>query len=407
MSAIEKEFHLAQDFIQNGPKDEEPSNENKLKFYALFKQATQGPNTSTKRPAAYDLINRAKFDAYKKLGNMSKEDAMKAYIKTLDQSTPNWRDYMNKKQGSNNKVEPKVVETLPVVNSNSNNNNTGNKTAVVNSSSVFRSDLLKGKVALVTGGGSGICKSITEELMRHGANTIIVSRTLEKLEKASKELMEKVNNGTVCAYFTADVRDYNALTKAVEQGLERFGRIDILVNGSAGNFLCPASKLSTNAFKTVIDIDTVGTFNASKIVYDKWMKANGGSIINLSMTLHNQATIMQVHAGCAKAAIDTMTKHLAVEWGLDNVRVNAIQIGPIEGTEGFDRLLPKKEIERMKTLIPLQRFGTAVDIANSVLFLVSDAASYVNGAILTVDGASQFTTGNMFGYPQALKTSKL
>ncbi|EFC47484.1 predicted protein, partial [Naegleria gruberi] len=273
---------------------------------------------------------------------------------------------------------------------------------------IFKKDLLRGKVIIVTGGGSGICYGITQYLQLYGAHTAIISRTFDKLEKASKEIMKIANNNTICLPVSADVRDYKALSNAFDKVLERFGRIDVLINGSAGNFLCPASHLTPGGFKTVMEIDTFGTFNASKLAYDKYMKLNGGgNIINLSMTLHNTATIMQVHAGCAKSAIDTMTKHLAVEWGLDQVRVNSIQIGPIEGTEGFSRLLPQDELKRYKEMIPLQRFGLPIDIARMVLFLISDAASYVTGAIIPVEGASQFTTSNIHGYPNALKMSKL
>jgi len=296
-----------------------------------------------KRPGAFDLINRAKYDAWKKLGAITKEEAMKGYIANLEESSPKWRDFFNKSS---------TVEANPT---------SGKKKSTVDplspSAEVFKSDILKGRVCVVTGGGSGICKGITEYLMKHGANTVIISRTMEKLEKASRELMEAAGNGTICFPVSADVRDYKGLSAAFDRALERFGRIDVLVNGSAGNFLCPASQLSANGFKTVMEIDTYGTFHASKIAYEKYMREHGGNIINLSMTLHNTATIMQVHAGCAKSAIDTMTKHLAVEWGLDGVRVNSIQIGPIEGTEGFHRLLPKEELAIYKKKIPLQRFG--------------------------------------------------
>ncbi|KAG2387009.1 hypothetical protein C9374_002044 [Naegleria lovaniensis] len=365
---LETEFKQAQQFVQSGPAESEPSNEQKLLFYAYFKQATEGPNTG-KRPGAFDLIKRAKYDAWKKLGEMTKDEAMKGYIANLEKSSPNGR----------NSLQTKVVQP----------------------------DLLRGKVAVVTGGGSGICKVITEYLAYHGANTVIISRTLSKLEQAAKEINQLANNGTECFPVNADVRDYKALSEAFDKALKKFGRIDILINGSAGNFLCPASQLSSGGFKTVLEIDTVGTFHSSKLAYDKYMKKHGGNIVNLSMTLHNTASIMQVHAGCAKSAIDTMTKHLAVEWGLDGVRVNSIQIGPIEGTEGFSRLLPKEELDKYKKTIPLQRFGQPIDIARMVLFLVSDAASYITAAIIPVEGASQYTTNNIYGYPEVLQMSKM
>lgn len=127
----------------------------------------------------------------------------------------------------------------------------------------------------------------------HGANTVIISRTLSKLEQAAKEINQLANNGTECFPVSADVRDYKGLSEAFDKALKKFGRIDILVNGSAGNFLCPASQLSSGGFKTVLEIDTVGTFHASKLAYEKYMKKHGGNIVNLSMTLHNTASIMQ------------------------------------------------------------------------------------------------------------------
>jgi peroxisomal 2,4-dienoyl-CoA reductase len=274
-------------------------------------------------------------------------------------------------------------------------------------SNTFNKDLLSGKVAFVTGGGSGIAKGIAEAFMHHGANVVIVGRTKEKLENAAEDLRNKTNNGTKCLTLPCDVRDYKKLSAVFDEAISQLGRIDILVNGAAGNFLSPASKLSSNAFKTVLDIDTFGTFNASKLAHEKYMKKHGGSIINLSMNFHHYAQIMQVHAGTAKAGIDAMTKHLAVEWGLDNVRVNGIAIGSIEDTEGMSKLLPSDLREQMKKAIPLQRFGTIKDIAEMGLFLASPSASYITGAILQVDGGSVFTSGG-FMYPEALiQMSKL
>jgi peroxisomal 2,4-dienoyl-CoA reductase len=174
----------------------------------------------------------------------------------------------------------------------------------------FNKDLLRGKVAVVTGGGSGIGKGIAEAFMQHGANVAIIGRNKEKLEKSTVELVKSANNGTKCLPLACDVRDYKKLSEVFDQVLKQLGRIDILVNGAAGNFLAPATKLSSNAFKTVLDIDTVGTFNASKLAHEKYMQKNGGLILNLSMNLHITAQFMQVHAGTAKvchALITTST----------------------------------------------------------------------------------------------------
>jgi len=268
-----------------------------------------------------------------------------------------------------------------------------------NIKSIFRDDIFKGRVAFVTGGGSGICKGITKDLMLHGANAVIFARKKERLEAAAKELEEQT--GRECLAVTGDVRDAKSVEAAVDKALAKFGRIDILINGAAGNFLVKAEKISPNGFKTVIDIDLVGTFITSQAVYKKYMKAHGGNILNLSMTLHWTGQALQTHAGAAKAGIDAMTRHMAVEWGLNNVRVNGIAIGPIQDTEGFTRLLPKPMLKQFLECIPAGRFGSISDIGLAAIYLVSDAASYVTGTILTVDGGSWMTSAGLF-YPQML-----
>uniref|UniRef100_A0A8B9KHF0 Peroxisomal 2,4-dienoyl-CoA reductase [(3E)-enoyl-CoA-producing] n=1 Tax=Astyanax mexicanus TaxID=7994 RepID=A0A8B9KHF0_ASTMX len=203
-------------------------------------------------------------------------------------------------------------------------------------SHIYSPDLLKDKVAFVTGGGSGIGFRIAEILMRHGCDTVIASRNLEKLAEAAKKLTSAT--GRHCLPLQMDVRQPETITVAVDEMLKEFGRVDILINNAAGNFLCPATSLSFNGFKTVLEIDTMGTFNTSKVLYEKWFKDHGGSIVNISATLGYRGQALQVHAGSAKAANDAMTKHLAVEWGPSGVRVNTVAPGPISGTEGYRRL---------------------------------------------------------------------
>jgi peroxisomal 2,4-dienoyl-CoA reductase len=397
-SDLEQEFIDAQRYIQQGPPSNNSSNEIKLKFYSLFKQATEGPMPSNlKRPGLFDLVARAKYDAWKKLGQMTREEAIKNYLKTLDEVSPGWRQWI-KQNPSLEQKESGIISPSP----------TNSQRAHAASKSIFTNNFLCGKVAIVTGGGSGICKAITESLMRHGCHTVIISRNFEKLKQAAQELNNLVNNGTTCIPISADVRDYARLERAFDEALERVpnNRLDILINGAAGNFMAPVEKLSSNAFKTVMEIDALGTFHSSKLAYEKYMKEHGGVIINLSMTLHLQGAPLQVHAGAAKSAIDAMTRHMAVEFGPRKVRVNAIAIGPIENTEGFSKLMPHQYLTQFQRLVPLQRWGRVEDIANATLYLVSDAASYVTGAILVVDGGSVFTTGG-FGYPDMLGKSKL
>jgi peroxisomal 2,4-dienoyl-CoA reductase len=189
----------------------------------------------------------------------------------------------------------------------------------------------------------------------------------------------------------ADVRkpeQVEALMQAIEA---RWGRLDVLVNSAAGNFLCPAAGLSPNGFGTVIDIDLKGTFNACKAALPLLSRA-GGSVINISATLHYGGTPLQVHAASAKAGIDALTRTLAVEWGAAGIRVNVVAPGPIDGTEGMARLLPPDLRERAERAIPLRRFGQAREIADAVLFLASPASAYTTGATLVVDGG-QWLTG--------------
>lgn len=201
--------------------------------------------------------------------------------------------------------------------------------------------------------------------------------------------------GQRCLPLCMDVRAPPAVMAAVDRALKEFGKIDILINCAAGNFLCPAGALSFNAFKTVIDIDTLGTFNVSRVVYEKFFRDHGGVIVNITATLNVRGQVLQIHAGAAKAAVDAMTRHLAVEWGPKNIRVNSLAPGPISGTEGFRRLGGTQAAWRTKALVsPLQRPGNKTEIAHSVLYLASPLASYVSGTVLVVDGGSWMTSPN-------------
>lgn len=262
----------------------------------------------------------------------------------------------------------------------------------------FRSDLLAGKVALVTGGGSGICKGIAAAFVAHGADVGIVGRKADRLEAVAAEL-GGMGPGRVWA-LPGDVRDYSAMEGVIDGLIERAGGLHIVVNGAAGNFLCPAAQLTSNGFRTVLDIDAVGTFNVSRAAFERALHA-GGCIINISATLHYGATMLQVHAASAKAAVDATTRGMALEWGPAGVRVNGIAPGPIEGTEGVARLLPPGGLARAVRAIPLRRFGRIDEIADVALFLASDAASLVTGLVLVADGGACLPTGMSLGLMDA------
>uniref|UniRef100_A0AC11DWW9 2,4-dienoyl-CoA reductase 2 n=1 Tax=Ovis aries TaxID=9940 RepID=A0AC11DWW9_SHEEP len=170
---------------------------------------------------------------------------------------------------------------------------------------LFHPDLLQDKVAFITGGGSGIGFRIAEIFMRHGCHTVIASRSLPRVSMAARKLAAATSQR--CLPLSLDVRAPLAITAAVEQALKEFGKIDILINCAAGNFLCPASALSSNAFKTVMDIDTLGTFNVSRVLYEKFFRDHGGVIVNITATLGARGQVLQVHAGSAKAAVGTGT----------------------------------------------------------------------------------------------------
>ena len=255
--------------------------------------------------------------------------------------------------------------------------------------SIFRDDILTGKVALVTGGGSGICKGITQIFMEHGCDAVIVSRTQDKLDAAAAEL--EAATGRACLPVSADVRDPDAVYAAFDAALARFGRVDIVVNGAAGNFLAPAAHLKPKGFRTVMEIDAGGTYTVCRAAFDRALRDNGGYILNISATLHYTGVPLQTHAGAAKAAVDAITRHLAVEWGSLGIKVNSIAPGPIDGTEGITRLVPAPLREKMAQSIPAGRLGTIRDVANIALFLVSGAADYVTGAVIVVDGGAWMT----------------
>ncbi|KAK3751496.1 hypothetical protein RRG08_030521 [Elysia crispata] len=255
----------------------------------------------------------------------------------------------------------------------------------------FREDILSGKVAFITGGGSGICFTIAEIFMRHGCRTVIVGRKIDRLQLSAETLTKAT--GVKCLPVQADVRKPQEVITAVEKCLQEFGRIDIVINGAAGNFLCSLEDLSFNAFRTVIEIDTLGTYNVSKVAFDKYLKNHGGVIINITATLHHRGILLQAHLGVAKAGIETLAKHQAVEWGPRGVRVVNVAPGPVESTEGLRRLGMGMPIERLNDIIPVGRVATRQELGEVCLFLVTDMAGQITGSTLMVDGGSWMVSG--------------
>jgi NAD(P)-dependent dehydrogenase (short-subunit alcohol dehydrogenase family) len=249
---------------------------------------------------------------------------------------------------------------------------------------MFAADLYRGKTVFITGGGSGINLGIAKGFAAHGANVAICGRTQTKLDGAAKEL-EALGAKVVAR--AADVRKPEELNAALSACRDALGPIAILVCGAAGNFLAPAERLSPNGFKTVIDIDLIGSFNASRLAFDQLVQTKG-SIIFISAGMAHMPYAYQLHVGAAKAGIDRMMQNLALEWGPHGIRVNSIVPGPIAGTEGMKRLGGADHERRGGQGVPLGRMGTVEDIAQAAMFLCSPAAEWITGVVLNVDGGS-------------------
>lgn len=265
-------------------------------------------------------------------------------------------------------------------------------------------DLFAGKTVFVTGGSSGINLGVTKNFAALGAKVAICGRTQEKLDIAAAEL--RALGATVCPV-VADVRDFAALEAAFARSRAELGPMDVLVCGAAGNFLVPAEKLSPNGFKTVIDIDLLGAFNASRAAFEQ-LKETQGTIIYISAGMAYMPYAFQVHVGAAKAGIDMLMRNLALEWGRHGIRTNSIVPGPIEGTEGMKRLWSAERKEEFINAIPLRRMGTVDDIGQSAVFLASPLASYISGCVVVCDGGQNLSGSALFnmGAEQMLRAQE-
>jgi NAD(P)-dependent dehydrogenase (short-subunit alcohol dehydrogenase family) len=249
-------------------------------------------------------------------------------------------------------------------------------------------ELFKGQTVFVTGGGSGINLGVASHFAALGAHVAICGRTQDKLDRAAaglRELNEHVR-GKVLAV-AADVRDPAALDAAIARTKDELGPIDVLVAGAAGNFICPADELSPNGFKTVIDIDLLGSFHASRAAFEQ-LRERRGSIVFISAPQSFVPQAFQAHVGAAKAGVDQLMRNLAVEWGRHGIRANSIVPGPILGTEGLKRLSSPEVDEEARQAVPMRRYGTVDDIGQAAVFLASPLASYITGTVLLVDGGS-------------------
>lgn len=247
-----------------------------------------------------------------------------------------------------------------------------------------------GRHVFVAGGSSGINLAIADAFARRGARLSIASRSLERVQGAVAQLR---THGNGVEGYSADVREYEAIEGALSQAHGRFGAIDVLVSGAAGNFVAPALGMSSKGFRTVVDIDLVGGFNVLRAAH-AFLKKPGASVINISAPQAFNPTAYQAHVCAAKAGLDMMVRVLAMEWGADGVRVNSIVPGPIGDTEGVRRLAPGGEaMAAMAASVPLGRMGRTAEVADMALVLASSMASFVTGAVIPVDGGSSLPGG--------------
>jgi peroxisomal 2,4-dienoyl-CoA reductase len=264
---------------------------------------------------------------------------------------------------------------------------------VTQPATVFRPDLLAGKVALVTGGGTGIGLGIATSLVAAGAQVAIASRKPEHLEPGAKQLRAA---GSKVSTVEVNVREPESVARMVERVSQQHGRLDILVNNAAGNFYAPSATLSPNGWRAVVETDLYGTFYCCQAAYPLMKAQGGGRIVSISMTLHYRGWPLMAHATAAKAGVDALTRTLALEWAQDRITVNAVAPGPIP-TEGVRKAFTPTGADAPDLFgmekyaaesIPLGRWGTPDDIGQMVTFLASPAGNWITGAIMVVDGGA-------------------
>lgn len=251
----------------------------------------------------------------------------------------------------------------------------------------LRSDALRDKVIVVTGGGTGLGKEMSRYFLQLGAKVVITSRKLDVLELTAEELRDETGGHVLPV--TCDVRHYDQVEAMLATTLAAFGRVDALLNNAAGNFISPTERLSANAFSTVIDIVLKGTSNCTLAFGKHWIAAKqAASILNIVTTYAFTGSAYVVPSAAAKGGVLAMTRSLAVEWGRHGIRSNAIAPGPFPTKGAWERLLPGDLAERFdfKSRVPLKRVGEYRELANLAAFLLSDFARYINGDVITIDG---------------------
>jgi len=263
---------------------------------------------------------------------------------------------------------------------------------------MLRDDALADKVIVVTGGGSGLGKAMTRYFMELGAHVAITSRDLDKLKATALEL-ETETNGT-CLPLQCDVRHYEQVEAMLAEVLKTYGKVDVLLNNAAGNFISPTERLSANAFDTIIDIVLKGSKNCTLAFGKHWIdtKQTNCTVLNIVTTYAWTGSAYVVPSATAKAGVLAMTRSLAVEWAKYGIRMNAIAPGPFPTKGAWDRLLPGDLAEKfdMAKNVPLRRVGDHQELANLAAYLVSDFSAYINGEVVTIDGGEWLQGAGQF-----------
>jgi NAD(P)-dependent dehydrogenase (short-subunit alcohol dehydrogenase family) len=266
------------------------------------------------------------------------------------------------------------------------------------SAKMLRDNALEGKVIVVTGGGSGLGKAMTNYFLELGAKVAITSRDLEKLKKTASEL--EATTGGTCLPLACDVRYYEQVEAMLEEVIKAFGKVDVLLNNAAGNFISPTERLSANAFDTIIDIVLKGSKNCTLAFGKHWIdtKQESSVILNIVTTYAWTGSAYVVPSATAKAGVLAMTRSLAVEWAKYGIRSNAIAPGPFPTKGAWDRLLPGNLAEKfdLAKKVPLKRVGDHQELANLAAYLVSDFSAYVNGEVITIDGGEWLKGAGQF-----------
>jgi NAD(P)-dependent dehydrogenase (short-subunit alcohol dehydrogenase family) len=263
---------------------------------------------------------------------------------------------------------------------------------------MLRDGALEGKTIVITGGGSGLGKAMTKYFMELGAQVAITSRDLEKLNTTASEL--EAETGGKCLPLACDVRHYDQVEAMLAAVLEAYGKVDVLLNNAAGNFISPTERLSANAFDTIIDIVLKGSKNCTLAFGKHWIaqKQTNCNVLNIVTTYAWTGSGYVVPSATAKAGVLAMTRSLAVEWAKYGIRMNAIAPGPFPTKGAWDRLLPGDLADKfdMAKKVPLKRVGDHQELANLAAYLVSDFSAYINGEVVTIDGGEWLQGAGQF-----------